>query len=82
MIPLNQVPIYSLDSHLTKFWPAARNATEWSFRMKELVLSGNMLTKLLLTQMAPTLKGAHIGGYLLLKKYLSRFLSSMFDADG
>ena len=61
MIPLETVPIYTPDSYYTRYWTAERNSTEWSVFMRELVLSGNQLTKLKLQALAPTLRGAHIG---------------------
>ncbi|TFK34673.1 carbohydrate esterase family 16 protein [Crucibulum laeve] len=60
MIPLETVPLYAPVSYPNRFWTAQRNDTEWSVLMKELVLSGNALTKLMLQALAPTLHGAHI----------------------
>ncbi|KAG6856479.1 hypothetical protein H0H87_003947 [Tephrocybe sp. NHM501043] len=63
-------PIYARDyvtmhtltySYPDRYWSAERNTTQWSNFMKELSLSGNALTKLMLTVLAPTLHGAHIG---------------------
>ncbi|KAF8996011.1 GDSL lipase/acylhydrolase [Cyathus striatus] len=61
MIPLETVPLYAPTSYPNRFWTAQRNTTEWSVFMKELVLSGNALTKLMLQALAPTLHEAHIG---------------------
>lgn len=61
MIPLETVPLYAPVSYPDRYWTAQRNTTEWSVFMKELVLSGNALTKLMLEALAPTLSDAHIG---------------------
>lgn len=61
MIPLETVPLYAPASYPARYWTAQRNTTEWSVFMAELVLSGNLLTKLMLQALAPTLPGAHIG---------------------
>ena len=61
MIPLETVPLYSADSWPNRYWPALRNTTEWNVFMKELVLTGNRLTELMLHALAPTLHDAHIG---------------------
>ena len=61
MIPLETVPLYAPTSYPARYWTAQRNTTEWSVFMKELVLSGNALSKLMLQALAPTLPGAHIG---------------------
>jgi len=53
--------MYSPNAYLTKYWTADRNATHWSNFIKELVVSGNELTKLKLEALAPKLPGAHIG---------------------
>ncbi|KAF6752808.1 GDSL lipase/acylhydrolase [Ephemerocybe angulata] len=60
MIPLETIPMYAPVSWPNRFWTAERNSTEWSVFMRELVLSGNELTKLKLEALAPTLPGAHI----------------------
>lgn len=64
MIPLDLVPLYSANSWPNKFWHFQRNTTEWSILMRELVLSGNALTKLMLQDLAPKLHDAHIGQYI------------------
>ncbi|KAF9560331.1 hypothetical protein CPC08DRAFT_818293 [Agrocybe pediades] len=61
MIPLETVPLYAPDSWPARYWTAQRNTTEWSVFMKELVLSGNALSKLMLQALVPSLHGAHIG---------------------
>ncbi|KAJ3510266.1 hypothetical protein NMY22_g16023 [Coprinellus aureogranulatus] len=60
MIPLETTPIYAPVSWPNRFWTAQRNSTEWSVFMRELVLSGNELTKLRLQNLAPQLRGANI----------------------
>jgi phospholipase/lecithinase/hemolysin len=61
MIPLETVPLYSADAWFSRYWTAQRNTTEWNVFMRELVLSGNELTSLMLQALAPKLKGAHVG---------------------
>ncbi|KXN88513.1 hypothetical protein AN958_07282 [Leucoagaricus sp. SymC.cos] len=61
MVPLDLIPLYSANSWPNKFWHFQRNTTEWSIMMRELVLSGNALAKLMLQDLAPRLHGAHIG---------------------
>ncbi|KAG6872551.1 hypothetical protein C0995_008895 [Termitomyces sp. Mi166 len=61
MIPLETTPLYAPDSYPNRYWTVERNTTQWSNFMTELTLSGNALTKLLLTALAPTLPGSHIG---------------------
>lgn len=61
MVPLNLVPIYAPGSYPNKFYFTERNTTEWSVFMKELVLSGNKLSRLLLQDAIPELPDAHIG---------------------
>lgn len=61
MIPLHKVVLYSADSYPNTYWTEERNTTEWNVFMRELVNSGNALSKALLQLLAPTLKGAHIG---------------------
>ncbi|KAF5381804.1 hypothetical protein D9615_005588 [Tricholomella constricta] len=61
MIPLQNTPIYAPVSYPNRFWTAPRNTTAWSVLMRELVLSGNALTKLMLEALAPALPGSHIG---------------------
>ncbi|KAG6895426.1 hypothetical protein C0992_001287 [Termitomyces sp. T32_za158] len=60
MIPLELTPLYAADSYPNRYWAAERNTTEWNNFMTELTLSGNALTKLLLTALAPTLHDSHI----------------------
>jgi hypothetical protein len=60
MIPLELTILYSANSYPNRFWAIERNTTDWSVLMKEMVLSGNMLTKLMLQALAPTLPGSHI----------------------
>ncbi|KAG6908643.1 hypothetical protein DXG01_003821 [Tephrocybe rancida] len=60
MVPLELTPIYSAESYPNRYWSAERNTTQWSNVMAELALSGNALTELMLTALAPSLKDAHI----------------------
>ena len=61
MINLDNVPLYSPDSWPNRFWTAQRNTTEWSVFMRELTLTGNALSELMLKALAPKLHGAHLG---------------------
>jgi hypothetical protein len=61
MLPLHEVPLYSANSYPNRYWTAQRNTTEWSVFMREMVNTGNALSRALLQLLAPTLKGAHIG---------------------
>ncbi|KAG6908294.1 hypothetical protein DXG01_005395 [Tephrocybe rancida] len=61
MLPLQLTSLYSPTSYPNRYWTAERNTTEWSVFMKEMVLSGNALTKLKLQVLAPALPGSHIG---------------------
>ncbi|KAF9450392.1 carbohydrate esterase family 16 protein [Macrolepiota fuliginosa MF-IS2] len=62
MIPLETIPLYSPNSWPDKYWHIQRNTTEWSIIIRELVLSGNALIKLMLQALAPKLTGAHVAG--------------------
>ncbi|EIN06960.1 carbohydrate esterase family 16 protein [Punctularia strigosozonata HHB-11173 SS5] len=61
MLPLDLLPEYQADSYPNHYWSAQRNTTEWNVFMKELVASGNTLSKLMIQIMAPSLPGATIG---------------------
>ncbi|KAI0683582.1 GDSL lipase/esterase [Cytidiella melzeri] len=61
MLPLNEVSLYSANSYPNRYWTEQRNTTEWNVFMREIVSTGNALSKALLQLLAPTLKGAHIG---------------------
>ncbi|PFH51606.1 carbohydrate esterase family 16 protein [Amanita thiersii Skay4041] len=60
MVPLDRLPLYSADSYPNKFWTAARNTTEWSVFMKEMVLTGNELARVMLTALPSELPHSHI----------------------
>ncbi|KAJ6617512.1 GDSL lipase/esterase [Mycena sp. CBHHK59/15] len=60
MIPLELTILYSPNSYPNRFWAVERNTTDWSVLMTEMVLAGNMLAKLMLQALAPTLPGSHI----------------------
>jgi hypothetical protein len=60
MIPLELTILYAADSYPNRFWAVERNTTDWSVLMREMVLAGNALTKLMLQALAPTLPGSHI----------------------
>lgn len=61
MVPLETIPLYSANSWPNKFWHFQRNTTEWSLMIREMVLSGNTMVKLMLQDLAPKLHGAHVG---------------------
>lgn len=53
--------MYKRDAYLTRYWTIPNNMTELSLFMETEVKSGNAISKLLLQDLAPTLRGAHIG---------------------
>ena len=55
MIPLETTPLYAPDSYPNRYWTAQRNTTEWSVFMRELTLTGNALSELMLKALAPKL---------------------------
>ncbi|KDQ21620.1 carbohydrate esterase family 16 protein [Botryobasidium botryosum FD-172 SS1] len=61
MVPLQRIPMYARDAYPTRYWKAAKNATEWNTFILELVNSGNALSRYMLTDLAPQLPGAHVG---------------------
>ncbi|KAK0456021.1 GDSL lipase/esterase [Armillaria borealis] len=61
MIPLNSTILYAPKSYPNKYFTDPRNTTEWSVFMRELVLSGNALSRLMLHALIPDVPGAHIG---------------------
>ncbi|KAI0077017.1 carbohydrate esterase family 16 protein [Panus rudis PR-1116 ss-1] len=61
MIPLERTILYAPNSYPNGYWDLERNTTEWSLTMKELTTSGNALAKLMIQDVVPTLKGAHVG---------------------
>ncbi|KAJ6461036.1 GDSL lipase/acylhydrolase [Mycena sanguinolenta] len=60
MIPLELTILYAADSYPNRFWAVERNTTDWSVFMREMVLTGNEIVKLMLEAAAPTLPGSHI----------------------
>lgn len=77
MVPLHKVPLYAANSYPNTYWTAERNTTEWSVFMRELVTSGNALSKALLQLLAPTLKGAHVGKRRTPSSYTARYLMNL-----
>ncbi|KAL9709582.1 hypothetical protein Ac2012v2_007321 [Leucoagaricus gongylophorus] len=61
MVPLQLAPLYSDKSWPNRYWHLERNTTEWSITIRELVLSANALTGLMLESLASQLHDAHIG---------------------
>ncbi|KAK0472419.1 hypothetical protein EDD18DRAFT_443542 [Armillaria luteobubalina] len=61
MVPLNEVILYAPDSYPNRYFSDARNTSEWSVFMRELVLSGNALSRAMLQALVPEVPGAHIG---------------------
>lgn len=72
MIPLERVVLYSKNGYLTKFYPHAHNATEWSITMREMTKAGNDLTKLKLQILLPSLENAHVGKLCAVSFYRTR----------
>lgn len=90
MVPLDHVVLYSADSYPNKYWTEQRNTTEWNVMMKEFVAAGNELTKLMLANLAPTLKDAHVcksqiffwGEWIKFGQELIIFSKGLFDSHG
>jgi len=61
MIPLQNTVIYSADSYPNQYWTAVRNTTEWNVVMAEFARSGNKLQELMLKDLVPSVKDAHVG---------------------
>lgn len=61
MIPLQNTVIYSADSYPNEYWTAVRNTTEWNVVMAEFTRSGNKLQELMLKDLVPSVKDAHVG---------------------
>ncbi|KDQ55498.1 carbohydrate esterase family 16 protein [Jaapia argillacea MUCL 33604] len=61
MLPLQNTILYSANSYPSRYWTAERNTTEWNVMMTELTNSGNQISRLLLSNLAPALPGAHVG---------------------
>ncbi|KAI0317843.1 GDSL lipase/acylhydrolase [Amylostereum chailletii] len=61
IIPLDRLPLYAVDSYPNRFWTLQRNTTEWHLFIKELSVSGNAISKLMLKALPAELSGAHIG---------------------
>lgn len=66
MLPLQDTILYSADSYPNRYWTAERNTTEWNVFMTEITNTGNALSTALLTALAPTLEGAHLGTHPLI----------------
>lgn len=84
MVPLQLAPLYSDKSWPNRYWHLERNTTEWSITIRELVLSANALTGLMLESLASQLHGAHIGqssiGLLVRRRSCSRLTKGLFDS--
>ncbi len=61
MVPLNQAILYAPNSYPNHYFDGPRNTTEWSVFIRELVLSGNALSRAMLQALVPEVPGAHIG---------------------
>ena len=61
MIPLQDLPMYSAKSYPTRYWTYSKNSTSWNIFMSSLTASGNTISRLMLQDLAPTLRGAHVG---------------------
>ncbi|TCD65208.1 hypothetical protein EIP91_002994 [Steccherinum ochraceum] len=60
MAPLERAPMYQADAYPTRYWMAAKNASEFNVVMKELTTTGNALSKFVLTDLAKSLPAANI----------------------
>ncbi|KAG7442030.1 carbohydrate esterase family 16 protein [Guyanagaster necrorhizus] len=61
MVPLNETILYAPYSYPNFYFNGPRNTTEWSVFIRELVLSGNALSRAMLQALVPEVPGAHIG---------------------
>lgn len=61
MAPLEHLVSYLPNAYPNRYWTAAHNVTEWNLVMTQYTVAGNMLSKLMLQALAPSLPGAHIG---------------------
>ncbi|KAH8102708.1 GDSL lipase/acylhydrolase, partial [Cristinia sonorae] len=61
MVPLERAPMYQVDAYPTRYWMAAKNATEFNVVMKELTTAGNALHNFMLADLKKSLPGANIG---------------------
>jgi len=80
MVPLQLVPLYSDKSWPNRYWHLERNTTEWSITIRELVLSANALTGLMLESLASQLHDAHIGQYTIFNRTIGQE-TLMFSFD-
>ncbi|TFL01910.1 GDSL lipase/esterase [Pterulicium gracile] len=61
IVPLENNILYSADTYPNFFWTGDHNATHWNLEIRQLAETSNALTSLMLTELAPRLKDAHIG---------------------
>ncbi|KAK0185023.1 GDSL lipase/esterase [Armillaria mellea] len=61
MVPLNEAILYAPNPYPNHYFDGPRNTTEWSVFIRELVLSGNALSRAMLQALVPEVPGAHIG---------------------
>ena len=61
VVPLEWVPLYSVDSYVNWYWMQQHNTMEWHLFMVEMMSAGNVIARLMLQVLAPTLSGAHMG---------------------
>ncbi|VDC02533.1 unnamed protein product [Peniophora sp. CBMAI 1063] len=61
IIPLERLPIYSVDSYPNRYWTAERNTTEWHLFIHELAVAGNTISRLMWESLPAKLPHAHIG---------------------
>ncbi|KAA1477925.1 GDSL lipase/acylhydrolase, partial [Dentipellis sp. KUC8613] len=61
IIPLERLPLYSVDSYPNRYWTQPRNTTDWHLFISELAVSGNQISKLLLQTLPASVPGAHVG---------------------
>lgn len=61
MLPLQNTILYSNYSYPNRYYVAPRNTTEWNVMMTEITNTGNLLSRMMLENLAYQLPGAHIG---------------------
>ncbi|KAG8808540.1 hypothetical protein FRC18_004990 [Serendipita sp. 400] len=61
MAPLQKSPMYKKDAYPGRYWSIPNNTTQVSLFMESEVKTGNAMGKMMLQDLAPSLKGAHLG---------------------
>lgn len=78
MAPLERAPMYQADAYPSRYWMAAKNATQFNVDMKELTTSGNALVQFMLSSLTKQLPSANIG-VLFFSPFLCELLLNVSD---